>query len=414
MRPKIHFHSDCPFFAGCENMLVVLWSSPLLRREFDFSFSFRSSERYDRGLADRMAPDMPLIPLKFPDLTDLAMLPDGWPLLLKRLVMFGLRVIFTCPLLVFQIWTMWRLLSRIRPAILHINNGGYPAALSARAAALAARLAGVPRVIMVVNNLAADYSNPSRWMGYPLDRLVASSVDRFVTGSQSAKAKLCEVLGLEDRQSVSMHNGIALRPTVRSLAETRAGYGLEGFAGVIFGVVAILRPNKGHRVLLQAVADLALAQPEVASGIRVLIEGSGPLKEELHRFVQQKNLSGQVLFVGDEPFIMDLMALIDVLILPSVGNEDFPNVVLEAMGMGKPVIASRLAGTSEQVVDGETGLLVSPGDVRELASAIAKLAQDSRLRKEMGGAGQQRFRENFTAEVAARNYRTFYQTLAGS
>jgi glycosyltransferase involved in cell wall biosynthesis len=414
MRPKIHFHSDCTFFAGCENMLVVLWASRELRESFDISFSYRFSEKYRLGLERRMKPDFPVFPLKLPDLYDLGLLPDHWPLLVKRVVLFLLRMILTCPLLVLEIWMLWRLFSRIRPAIVHINNGGYPAALSARASAIAARLAAVPAVVMVVNNLAADYSRPARWAGYALDRIVAFSVDRFVTGSRVAQAQLRKVLRLKDAQSVSIHNGIALRPAVRSVADTRALYGLDGFSGVTFGVVAILRPNKGHRVLLEAVAQLRATQPETASRVRVLIEGSGPIKDELLQFVAAKKLSDCCIFVGDDPFIMAFMNTIDVLVLPSVGHEDFPNVVLEAMGMAKPVIASRLAGTTEQVVDGETGYLVTPGDVQGLALAMARLAQDDQARKEMGQAGQRRFRENFNAEIAARNYRLFYQSLAGS
>jgi glycosyltransferase involved in cell wall biosynthesis len=108
---------------------------------------------------------------------------------------------------------------------------------------------------------------------------------------------------------------------------------------------------------------------------------------------------------------MNLFAVADVLIAPSVAYEDFPNVIVEAMGAGKAVIASRLAGAAEQVVDGETGLLVTPGSSDELAEAICRLSRQRALVSEMGRNGQRRFQARFTAEKAVARYVEFYRSL---
>lgn len=82
----------------------------------------------------------------------------------------------------------------MKPDILHINNGGYPAAQSALAAAIAGNISGVPKVVMVINNMAMDYKHYSRWIDYPLDRIFVACVNVFITGSSQAAQKLKSVL----------------------------------------------------------------------------------------------------------------------------------------------------------------------------------------------------------------------------
>lgn len=414
MAKKIHYHSDCAFFAGCENMLVNFWSSPELRRQFEVSLSYRDSNRYTAGLNQRVPINFPVYPMRFPDFADPEIFPEQWPLLAKRIVLLCMRLALTLPLLWYELWALRGLFSHVRPDVVHINCGGYPAALSARAAVFAARLAKVPSVVMVVNNQAVDYSRPSRWLSYPMDRLIARLVSRFVTGSKSAAIQLKKVLRLNKVKCQALHNGIALRNITETPEETRKRFGLDKFEGIVFGVVAILRPNKGHLVLLEAMVKLMGAAHNIVPTIKILIEGDGPLRNELQEFVAKNRLSEHCIFVGEEENVMNFMALLDVLILPSIDQEDFPNVILEAMGLEKPVIASRLAGTPEQLVDGETGLLVAPRDADQLAAAISRLSLDEQLRLRMGQAGLRRFQKLFTAEVAVRNYISLYQSLIES
>ena len=104
------------------------------------------------------------------------------------------------------------------------------------------------------------------------------------------------------------------------------------------------------------------------------------------------------------------MKILDVLILPSVTYEDFPNVVLEAMALGKPVVSTRLAGVPEQINDGETGILVAPNNFEELAKAITELCDNAELRSHMGLAAIRKFKEKFTAEIAVKNYMNLYES----
>jgi hypothetical protein len=189
VRKKILYYSDCAFFAGCENMLVNFWDSPELRGEFDFCFYYKHSARYEEGLKRRAALNFPVHPLNIPDPSEVLALPHTWPRSVRRLIRFGSRLLFSAPVFLLEVLALRRRFAAERPDVVHINNGGYPAALSARAAAIAARTAGVPVVVMVVNNLAEGYRSALRWFEYPIDRMVVRATTRFITGSQAAAAR---------------------------------------------------------------------------------------------------------------------------------------------------------------------------------------------------------------------------------
>lgn len=396
-------------------MLANFFNSSELKKVYGVSFSFRHSELYATGLVNRLQSNLQLYPVFFPDLSYVSPLSKHFPLFARRTCLGIARVVLFWPLFLYEISVLFSLFKRLSPDILHINNGGYPAALSARAAAIAGYFAGVPVVMMVVNNMAADYRHYSRWMDYPVDRLVVHAISLFVTGSAAASIRLQQVLKLPSSKLLNIHNGIALRKATASVAVTRERLGLSGFDGVVFSVVALLIPRKGHRVLLEAVLKLASEKMAfLGANFVIMIEGDGPLRQELVAFVEKHDLSKWVKFVGEEENIVDFMIAVDVLILPSIEDEDFPNVTLEAMALGKPVIASRLAGTPEQVNHGVTGLLVEPRNVDQLASAIFDLLTDAEVRTKMGMAARDRFNNNFTTGKAIANYMNVYNKLTGS
>ena len=408
---KVHYYSECAFFAGCENMLANFFNSEVFRQTHNVSFSYAHSELYEQGLKRRVRKGLTIHPLNFPVFSDSRKLPNWMPLLCRRIFMVGLRLTFQLPLLIYQVSVLYVLLKKVRPNILHINNGGYPAARSALAAAIAGKCASVPKVIMVVNNMADDYRHYSRWIDFPIDRLVVRCVNVFITGSQAAGARLQTVLKLPDHQVRTIHNGIALRNLTCTVAATRQRLELGDFRGVVFGVVALLTPSKGHQVLLDAVLKLVTDKKLLGHEFKVLIEGDGPLLEALVGFVIINNLTSWVTFVGDEANVFDFMSALDVLILPSVQDEDLPNVISEAMALGKPVIASRLAGTPEQVVEGVTGLLVEPRNVTQLATAIFQLVDNVSMRSSMSRAALERFDTHFTSPIALNNYSNLYAKL---
>ena len=407
----IHYHSECTFFAGCENMLTNFFNSECFRKSHLVSFSYVQSVQYTMGFQRRVNKPLPVYPVSFLVLKDYRELPEFMPLLSRKLLMAILRLLFYFPITIYQIIVLFKLLKKIKPDILHVNNGGYPAARSALAATIAGKLAGVPKVVMVVNNMAVDYDNYSRLLDYPIDRLVVRCTDVFITGSQAASVRLKKVLKLPDQKVCTIHNGIDLRNSTATVNETRQRLGLANFEGTVFGVVALLIPRKGHQVLLDAVLKLVSDKKLLGDEFKILIEGDGHLRNDLVNFVVTNNLTSYVTFVGNEINVVNFMAALDVLILPSVADEDFPNVILEAMALGKPVIASRLAGTPEQVEEAVTGFLVETRNIFQLADAIFNLVHNASLRGEMGRAALTRFNNNFTSQVALGFYSHLYKTL---
>lgn len=409
---KVHFHSDCAFFAGCEKMLVNFWTSDALRNECQVSFSYRDTEKYTSGLRSQIEPDFPVFPLALP--------PVEWPVRhfsppfvpFSKALRLVTRSIFRYPCFLYEAWVVFRLIKKIKPDIVHLNNGGYPAARSVRAAAVGARLAGCKSVVMVVNNLAEPYRTVERWFDYLLDRWVVASTTKFVTGSAAAAERLRSVLELEAERVQSIHNGIGLRPIKETRNEVRTRLGVpDSSSALVIGVVALMTERKGHRVLVEAVEILKRDDPELGAKLTIMFEGNGELRDNLEASVNNKKLGDVIRFVGEEKNVVDLINAIDVLVLPSVDSEDFPNVTLEAMALGKAVVASRLAGTPEQIVHGETGYLVEPRNPHELAAAILKLVDERSLVRQMGENGRLRFQENFTVELAVAKYLRLYRTI---
>jgi glycosyltransferase involved in cell wall biosynthesis len=392
-------------------MLANFWMSPQLRQLYEVSFSYRATAAYSDGLHGRVKVDFPVYPLALPDPSSvdvyLRFLPRG----IRRVLRGLLSLVLRWPFLLFDLIVLTRLFRRLKPDIIHINNGGYPGALSCRAAVVAARLSGVRKVLMVVNNLAFPYTNPGRWFDYPIDRLVLRSIKIFVTASAAAAERLRQVLVLPVPRVMSLPNGIRLRPLTETAIETRQRLGLNCFDGVLFGVVALMEKRKGHQILLDALAYLNQSHSPDLLKVRIWFEGDGPLRKELEACVSERHLGHIVHFVGEERNIFNLIQALDVLVLPSIENEDFPNVVLEAMALGKPVIASLIAGTREQVIDGVSGILVAPGDAVGLANALRAFLQDPAYCKELGEQGYERFKEDFTADRAVQRYLLLYEKM---
>ena len=187
---------------------------------------------------------------------------------------------------------------------------------------------------------------------------------------------------------------------------TRFRYRPPGEAGKPARVLAVGRlvPKKGFGVLLHACRLLAGRMP-----LRCDIVGDGPLRAKLHSLADELGLQECVSFAGSQPYVgmPRLYELADVVCVPSVraadGDQDgLPNVVVEAMACGVPVVASRLSGIPEAVDDGRTGLLCQPGDSVALADALQRAIADNGLRSRCVDAARKVVEERFDAAANAR------------
>ena len=169
-----------------------------------------------------------------------------------------------------------------------------------------------------------------------------------------------------------------------------------------------LTPKKGHTDLLEALSTLA-GDPRW-DALRLLIVGTGALGPELEREADALGLAERVIFTGFQRDVLPFLQAADIFVLPSI-QEGLSLSALEAMALGKPVVACRVGGTPEVVVDGQTGVLVSPGRPEELAGALEGLLEDPDRARAMGAAGRRRVRDAFDFEQMVSKIEEVYRRV---
>jgi glycosyltransferase involved in cell wall biosynthesis len=172
----------------------------------------------------------------------------------------------------------------------------------------------------------------------------------------------------------------------------------------IIATAGRLSPEKGHRHLLKALALVLRDRPDV----HLVVFGGGPLRTELTHLAGELGCSKSIHFLGFVPDFASLLDGIDIFVLPSL-SEGLPNALLEAMAAGKPVVATAIGGVPNLVEDGVTGLLVSPGESKEMASALGRLLSDSNLAAELGSRAQEAVRRSHSFE---RQYQLLIEVYA--
>jgi glycosyltransferase involved in cell wall biosynthesis len=178
-------------------------------------------------------------------------------------------------------------------------------------------------------------------------------------------------------------------------------------ASVVIGTVALLRPEKNLGVLVDAFAKLHQHDPNA----RLLIVGSGPLKQQLLQRVQELQIAPYTVFEEATTTPATWMRAIDIFVLPS-HSEAFSNALLEAMACGCCPVGSRVGGMPELIRDGEHGFLFDPGSSDELADQLTKLTRDPALRTQMAAKAVRFAFDNLTIQIASRKLASLYRGLS--
>lgn len=233
------------------------------------------------------------------------------------------------------------------------------------------------------------------------DRASAGRVDAWVAVAGVVAEAL--VAGGAPRARVhEIANGVEVAALERA-AEAPLPAGVPAGDAPLVVCAARLEAVKGVEHLVRAAALLPRA--------RVAIAGDGPLLEQLRELAVELGLSDRLALLGRVTPVAPLLAAADVVVLPS-RSEGLPMAALEAMALGKPVVASRVGGLPEAVEDGVTGVLVPPSDPDALAAALAELLGDPERARAMGEAGRARVLEGFTAERMVAGYVELFASLA--
>jgi glycosyltransferase involved in cell wall biosynthesis len=287
-----------------------------------------------------------------------------------------------------------RLFRAERPDLVHAHMP-----LSGFLARLAARTAGVPRIAYTCHGFW--FNNPGPWprraAGLAMEWLAGRMTDVYLTVSQ-AEAADARRLHINPR-ATAIGNGrdpAVFHPDPSARTRIRAALGVPPDRVVVIAVSRLVR-HKGYPELAAAMREAPAADLWVV-GERLASDRG----EDMLHVLQAAGLGPRLRLLGYREDVAALLAAADIFALPS-HFEGLPMSVIEAMLTGLPVVATDISGPREQVVDGETGLLVPPGQVAPLAAALARLIADPVLRAAMGEAGRARACELYDeARVVAR------------
>ncbi|MBT3193784.1 MAG: glycosyltransferase family 4 protein [Verrucomicrobia bacterium] len=294
-----------------------------------------------------------------------------------------------------------RLLRRFQPDVVHSNTSVIVVP------ALAARIMRV-RHVWHLRETYAEFG--LFWRVYR--RFMQWGADRIVAVSSPIAEQLPARMGCAVHV---IHNGLPQAEAESVSSERtdafRARYDL-GSARLVGLIGRIKFIRKGQEFLVDAAALLKPQFPDV----RFVVVGS-PFPgneahlERLRARIRERDVEDVVVCTGDVDDIKAVYASLAVSVLASALPEPFGGVVIESMAYGIPVVGTAIGGTTEQVVDGETGILVPPRDVQALAAAIARLLDAPALCAQMGQAGRQRFLDRFEFERFYGSITTLYDEV---
>jgi sugar transferase (PEP-CTERM/EpsH1 system associated) len=294
------------------------------------------------------------------------------------------------------VWELYRLFCRERPDVVHTHAWG-----TLIEGLIAARLAGI-RAVVHGEHGTLQLRPYQRW----IQRRAWSRVDQMLSVSSRLAERMTVETGLRANCIVTIRNGVDLtRFKVINRAAARVALGLSDDEFVI-GTVGRLVPVKDQATLLEAVALLRRARTRVT----LMIAGDGPLEKALVERMASLGLAGCVRFLGHRRDVEVVLAGLDIFVLSSV-SEGLSNTILEAMATGLPVVATRVGGADELVLDGVTGLLVTPSSPHEMANALRQLRSNPRGRREMGAAGRARTEAEFALSSMLARYEAVYTRL---
>lgn len=309
---------------------------------------------------------------------------------LRTVINFFLDVIVNAPKIAIFIWCR-------HVDLIHVNTN----IKNNLGSLLAAKLVGVPCVC---------HMRGTRPL-IKMERIFGRFVDKIIILNKKALENLRAVFDSDRVELISDGIDLKICPSSDNGAKIRQEFGLNNDFCV--GVIGRLVEGKGQDDFIAA----AFLVKQKRQKVKFLIvgndpEGSKAFEQRLKDMVRQLNLQGEVIFTGWRSDKYDIIQALDVVVHPtSTFPEGAPLILSEAMAFGKPVIATRIAGSADMVIDDVTGLFVTPGSPGELAEAITKLANSKETVQRLGLAGRRHAEEYFDVEKNTKQFERLYEDL---
>ena len=240
-----------------------------------------------------------------------------------------------------------------------------------------------PKTGTIVPEYLRDYYAPPEDIRY-----------QVISITDFTRRYLIDTYGVPEERVSLIYQGTDLAtftPKEERAEHARLRYPVPHEAFPVLANVGSFEGRKGQVILLEAIAQARLTVPSV----HLMLVGDGPDEAMLRHKVVELGIEEHVTFFPFTKEPAHIFEVTDILVLSSTHKEGLPNVLLEAMAMGVPVVSSRLAGVPEVVQDGVTGLMVEPGSVEDLASAIQTLGSNPEACHSMGSAGRQLMNDHF-------------------
>jgi len=243
-------------------------------------------------------------------------------------------------------------------------------------------------------------------------RIMGPVVTRYITVSEHLAGYLRTVVRIPPSRITTIHNGVDIGRFIPRVGPRRSIQFTDpiGVDGCVFGTVGRMEVVKDQVTLAKAFTKVLEWQPSLRRKIRLVMIGRGTLEHEVEKILNDAQTSRLSWLPGERQDIPELLHGLDVFVLPSLA-EGMSNTVLEAMASGLPVIATRVGGNPELVIDGETGFLVPPSDPVAMARAMMRYLSEPDLVARHGRAARRRAEQHFSLGAMVERYINTYDTL---
>ena len=400
---KILIFSDCFAYSGSEVVIENLFLSHKIQSKYEFEFIYGYNRSYNQRLNERFE----FLGIKQKNVKSIKLFSPDWVgnqknlhkktspkylyYLLNTTILRVFKYFFVSH--IFNYFIIRKKILKSKPDILYINNGGYPASLQCILAVFAAKSIGMDTIFFNINNMATARR---KWYEKYMDSYLNRNVTKFITASYAAQEEAVKIRKLNKGSFVRIPNTIFNDKQIEVNTKN-----FDGRKQIKFGSVGLLTKRKGYHILLQAV-DILVNKYNVTD-FEIEIIGEGEEKQNLKNLATKYKISRYVRFLGFKSDPFSYVSDFDVFILPSIRNEDFPYVILEAMIFAKPLIGTCVAGIPEQIDNEKTGLLIEPNKPDKLAVAMMELLNFQKI-EQYGLKSREKYFKEFNYELFEDKY----------
>ena len=409
MNHRVLYFSDCHIYGGSDRNIINIANHMAEQPDTQVFFAYRYFETYQSGVDRDLSTNAQAVPLSLLSNSTLFHRLNliAAPTLIKKMIKLPFWLFQAVGLYTpYNYLVLRNTIRQIKPDIIHVNNGGYPASFICQIAVFAAKYCGIDKILYHINNPAQQQGS---FLDKHIDRKINQYVDYFITASRQALETLEKRRLFDNQKLVQVFNTIETPAIIKSREEICTIHGIDK-EKFILCEVAFLSERKGQIHILEALRKIREIHPDIYSRLVLFLVGDGEDHQKLKHYCEMNVLSN-VIFTGYQANYIDYIACSDIFLLPSTGSEDMPLVILSAMSLGKPIIASDIAGIAEEIEHLKSGVLLTVEGLNNLHLEIIELFRNSNSRFSYGKNAKERFDGKFSQSIVYAKIKSLYASL---